>query len=65
MAIKQYCLVSGILFSLVATVHLLRVVFGISVQIDQTIIPMFVSWIGFAVTATLAFFAFRINASQA
>jgi len=63
MSKKQYCVVSGTLFSLVAIAHLLRVVFGISVQIDEYVVPMFVSWIGFSVTGTLAYWAIRSRES--
>ena len=64
MSRKQYCVVSGTLFSLVAIAHLLRVVFSITVQVDENVVPMFVSWIGFIVTGTLAFWAFRSRESQ-
>jgi hypothetical protein len=61
MSKKQYCIVSGALFSLVASAHLLRVVFGISVQVNEYTVPMFVSWIGLTVTGTLAFWAFQVR----
>ena len=63
MSKKQYCVVSGTLFSLVAIAHLLRVVFDISVQLNQFVVPLFVSWIGIIVTGTLAFWAFRLGTS--
>jgi hypothetical protein len=58
---KEYCFVSGVLFSLVALAHLLRVLYGLSVQVDDVAVPMLVSWIGFAVPAALAVWAFRIS----
>ncbi len=58
---KKYCLISGVLFSLVAATHLLRIIFGASVLVDTYVVPMFVSWIGFFVPAILAFWAFRLN----
>jgi hypothetical protein len=57
---KNYCAVSGGLFSLVALGHLLRIVYGMSIQVDEYVVPMFVSWVGFVVPAGLAFWAFRI-----
>ena len=57
---KTYCIVSGMLFALVALAHLLRVLYGMSVYVDDNAIPMWVSWIGTAVPAALAFWAFRI-----
>lgn len=56
---KNYCIVSGALFSLIAVAHLLRIVYGVSIQVDQFAVPMIVSWIGIIVTGTLAFWAFR------
>ena len=61
MGYKNYCAVSGVLFSLVAIAHLLRIVYGMSIQVDEYVVPMFVSWVGLIVPAGLAFWAFRIN----
>lgn len=61
---KEYCIVSGVLFSLVALAHLLRVIFGMSVHIDGFDVPMLVSWVGFAVPTALALWAFRISRGQ-
>ncbi len=58
---KNYCVVSGGLFLLVALAHLLRIVYGMSIQIDDFAVPMFASWIAFIVPAGLAFWAFRIT----
>lgn len=57
---KTYCVVSGVLFSLVSLAHLFRVVYGMAVQVDELSIPMFASWVGFIIPACLAFWAFRI-----
>jgi len=56
---KNYCIVSGVLFCLVALAHLLRIVNGISVHLDEYVVPMSVSWGGLIVPAALAFWAFR------
>jgi hypothetical protein len=61
MGSKGYCLVSGVLFSLVALAHLLRIVYGLSIQVDDAAIPMVVSWVGLIVPAGLAIWAFRIT----
>ena len=58
---KNYCLVSGILFSIVAIAHLLRILNGISVQVDDYSVPMLVSWVGLVVPAALAAWAFRLT----
>lgn len=61
MEYKRYCTISGVLFSLVALAHLSRIVYGMSVQVDDYAVPMFVSWVGLAVPAGLAAWAFRIS----
>ncbi len=58
---KEYCAVSGVLFAMVALAHLLRILYGMSVQIDEFDVPMLFSWIGLVVPASLAVWAFRIN----
>ena len=61
MGYKNYCAVSGVLFSLVAIAHLLRIIYGMPIQVDEYVVPMLVSWVGLIVPAGLAFWAFRIN----
>ena len=58
---KLYCTVSGVLFSLVALAHLLRIVYGLPISVDDYAVPMLVSWIGLIVPAALAIWAFRIK----
>ena len=58
---KRYCILSGVLFALVALAHLFRVVYSVSVQVDGFELPMFVSWVGFVIPAGLAFWAFRLS----
>jgi len=61
---KNYCVVSGVLFALVALAHLLRIVNDVSIQLDGNAVPMYVSWIGFVVPAALALWAFRVSRHQ-
>lgn len=63
MGLKEYCVVSGVLFLLVALAHLLRIVFGMPVQVDEFDVPMLVSWVGLIVPAGLAFWALRLSLS--
>lgn len=58
---RQYCVVSGVFFSLVALAHLLRIVYGMSIQVNEFAVPMFVSWVGFVVPAILSYWALRIS----
>lgn len=61
MAYRSYCIISGVFFSLVALAHLLRIIYGLSIQVDEYIVPMLVSWLGLALPAGLAVWAFRIS----
>ena len=61
---KKYCVVSGALFSLVALAHLLRIAFGMAVQVDAYAVPMGLSWIGLIVPGALAIWAFRIGLAK-
>ena len=61
MSKNQYFVISGVLFSLVALAHLLRIVFGMPVYVNEYTVPMLFSWIGFIVPGVLAVWAFRLN----
>lgn len=61
---KRYCIVSGALFALVAIAHLLRIAFGLAIQIDNYAVPMGPSWIGLIVPGALAIWAFRIGLAK-
>jgi len=60
MNVRQYCLVSGALFAIVALAHLCRLVFALPVEIDGVTVPMAVSWAGVIVPAALAHQALRL-----
>lgn len=62
---RNYCLVSGVLFTLIAIVHLLRIVYGLPVTVDGTAVPVALSWFGLLVPGALALWAFRIVRSPA
>ena len=57
---KVYLMVSGSLFALVALLHLLRIVFNWQAVIGGWTVPMWLSWIGLAVTATLCVWAYGL-----
>ena len=61
MGYQKYCVISGILFSLVALAHLLRIIFGMSIEVDGFDVPMFISWVGLVVPTGLAIWAFQIS----
>lgn len=53
---KTFASLAGAIFALVALFHLVRIMMGWSVVIGGCSIPMWASWIGFAVSAGLAYF---------
>ncbi len=57
---REYSIVSGSLFALVAAVHLLRIVYGVPVDVGGYAVPMAVSWFGFIVPAALSAWALRL-----
>jgi hypothetical protein len=59
MNIKTYCGVSALLFALVALVHLTRLIYGWSIQVDGSTIPIAVSWAGLIIPGALAAWGFR------
>ena len=63
MSSSRYCVISGVLFALVALTHLLRIAYGISIQVDDYAVPMVVSWIGVLVPGALALWALRLARS--
>ncbi|MBI3575920.1 MAG: hypothetical protein HY083_09760 [Gammaproteobacteria bacterium] len=57
---KIYLMVSGTLFALVALLHLLRIVFNWQAVIGSWTVPMWLSWIGLAVTVTFCTWAYNL-----
>ena len=57
---KTYFLMAGIIFTLVALFHLVRIYMGWPVAIGDWSVPMWVSWIGLVVAGGLAFFGLRL-----
>ncbi len=55
MSLKTFCTVTGIIFAVVALIHLVRIFMAWQVTIDGWSIPMWVSWIGLVVTGGLAY----------
>lgn len=59
MGYKNYCIVSGIFFCLVALAHAVRVVYGLTVFVEDYSVPMAFSWLAIVVPLLLASWAFR------
>jgi hypothetical protein len=58
---KTFDIVAGLIFALVALVHLTRIWLGWPAVIGSWSVPMWVSWIGLIVAGGLAFFGLRFG----
>jgi hypothetical protein len=56
---RRYEMVSGIIFTVIAIVQLIRTVLGWPVQIDLFTVPIWFSAIAFLVAGGMAIWAFR------
>jgi hypothetical protein len=57
---RSYMVISGVIFGIVAIIHLLRVINGWALVLGQYSVPMWVSWLGAVVPALLCIWAFRL-----
>ena len=62
MSQKAFSLVAGLIFLLVAAVHLVRLVLKWSVIFNGWAVPMWISWIALVVAGFLAFEGLRRRA---
>ncbi len=60
MSRNKYQVVSGVVFALVACLHLARVIYGWQVHIETWTAPLWLSWGGFVVAGALSIWAFRL-----
>ena len=57
---KQYLTVAGAIFVIVALVHLVRALMDWPIVIAGWIVPMWLSWLAFAVAAALGYFGLTL-----
>ena len=60
MSQKAFSLIAGVVFGLIALGHVLRIVFGISLVVQDFTVPMWASWIAVVITGYLAYEGFRL-----
>lgn len=58
---KTFGVVSGVVFSLVTALHVLRVLLGWEAVIGGWVVPVWFSWLAIPVAAFLAFTAFKLK----
>ena len=61
---KTFCMLAGIIFTLVALFHLVRIYMDWPVMIADWSVPKWVSWVGLIVAGGLAILAFRFTANE-
>ena len=57
MSAKNYWLISGVVFAVIAVLHLARSLMGWDMVINGAMMPMWVSWVGVIVFGYLAYYA--------
>lgn len=57
---KMYFLISGLVFAIVAIVHLLRIIYQFQIVIATWSVPMSVSWVVVIIPGLLSYYAFLL-----
>ncbi|KAA3658558.1 MAG: hypothetical protein DWQ10_10935 [Calditrichaeota bacterium] len=60
MSMKNYTILTGIIFGLVSLMHLLRVILSVDVFIGTWPTPEWISWFGFIGSGFFSFWAFKL-----
>jgi hypothetical protein len=60
MSEKTFVAIAAVIFGIVALLHLLRLVMGWSIVIENWTVPMWFSWIGLVVAGALSYFGTRL-----
>ena len=58
---KTFTFVSGVIFFLIAVMHVMRLAYGWEAVIGGYILPMWLSWAGAAISAYLAYAAYQLT----
>ena len=58
---RTFSLVAAVLFFLIALLHAIRLLRGWQVTFEGAVVPIWISWIGLAVAAFLAYQGFRLS----
>jgi hypothetical protein len=61
MTTRLFSLITATLFSLIALLHVLRLLRGWEVTIGDVVVPLWISWIGLAVATYLAYQGFKLS----
>ena len=61
---RTYFLISGLIFAIVAVVHLWRIIYQFEVVIGTWSAPMVASWIGFIAAGILSYCGFTLMCKE-
>ncbi|MSQ50236.1 MAG: hypothetical protein EXR30_07575 [Betaproteobacteria bacterium] len=57
---RAYLKISGVVFGVIALLHLVRLLLGWPAQIASWVVPLWLSWLAFFATGVLSVWAFRL-----
>jgi hypothetical protein len=61
---RVFSLITATLFSLIALLHVLRLLRGWQVTIGDVVVPVWVSWIGLAIAGYLAYQGLKVRRAR-
>ena len=64
MTSRVFSLITATLFSLIALLHVLRLLLGWQVTIGDVVVPLWVSWIGLAIAGYLAYQGVKVSRAR-
>lgn len=64
MTSRVFSLITATLFSLIALLHVLRLLLGWQVTIGDVVAPLWVSWIGLAIAGYLAYQGVKVSRAR-
>ena len=60
---RTFSLIAAAVFSLIALGHVIRLLFGWHVTVENMVVPLWISGIGLAIAGYLAYEGFRLSRS--
>ena len=60
---RSYCVITGIIFIVIALAHLLRIFYGWRVVIGASTVPEWISWVALVVAGYLGYEGIRLGRS--
>lgn len=62
MKLQTYSMIVGIIFLLVAILHLVRAIYSWQLLVNNSFsLPVWISWVGFVVASVLSYFGFKFS----